>query len=211
MWFIWMSFLLPYYGMSLLFWFVDKYTVFCYKRYKYSDYTSILNQYSLVIKQVLFNTLCLFPLLTYISFHLKDIDYGDLSVPRCISSLIIYTLAYEICFYYSHLLFHTRYLYNTIHYQHHQLIVSIAFGGVYSHPIEFIFGNYIPATIGIFLLPSPHYYTILIWNVIAATGVTLSHAGYFGTHIRHHVYTKYNFGTLGLMDYFSNTQDKNID
>jgi hypothetical protein len=77
---------------------------------------------------------------------------------------------------------------------------TIAFGGLFANPIDFIFANYLPGAVGFLVGNEPqHVYTMMIWSFITASYVTTSH-GLENYHSQHHRMFNVNFGTLGLMD-----------
>lgn len=58
----------------------------------------------------------------------------------------------DTCFYFSHRSLHTPWLYGKIHKVHHTYNHSISFTADYAHPLEFLFGNIVPVSMGTLVL-----------------------------------------------------------
>src|SRR6185312_4993463 len=73
----------------------------------------------------------------------------------------------------------TPFLYKKIHKVHHQYIESIGIATEYAHPLEFIFGNVLPMSIGPALLGSNiHFFTFLMWGTVRLGETLDGHCGY---------------------------------
>jgi methylsterol monooxygenase len=93
-------------------------------------------------------------------------------------------------------------LYGKFHKLHHVFVSTIAFAGLYAHPLDFMLTNYIPGALGFLishLFSDIHIYTVMIWSFLAASYVAISH-GTNNFHSDHHKFFIYNYGTLGIMD-----------
>lgn len=92
--------------------------------------------------------------------------------------LTLYYFIESTLFYWSHRLLHkSKFLYRTIHKQHHEFIVSTSLCAEYSHPVEAVFTNYIPFLAGPWLWP-PHALTYLAWLALRILQTLDAHSGY---------------------------------
>lgn len=103
--------------------------------------------------------------------------------------------------YWVHRIFHSPSLY-WFHKTHHEFQFPIAMAALYAHPIDFLFINFIPFNLPIFLLWPPDY--VIKISILFAVLVTTfqSHGGYTffsDSHLLHHKHYKVNYG-LGLSD-----------
>jgi len=96
-----------------------------------------------------------------------------------ISQIAVCMLSEDFFFYLSHRLMHTDYLFKKIHKTHHEFVNIIAFSTFYSHPIEFIIGDILPASIGPLLMGERmHLLTHLVYIVMLLHENHESHSGY---------------------------------
>lgn len=143
-----------------------------------------------VIKKTLllvsFNVLVCLPLVivSNVALHNWEVEYSfsmqDLpDTKTLIFSIIFCMICEDFTFHLSHRLLHTRRLYPYIHKIHHQHINTIGIAAEYAHPLEFIFGNALPASVGPLLLGSNmHFYTFLLWLLIRLGETIDGHSGY---------------------------------
>jgi len=115
----------------------------------------------------------------------------------------------NLLFYLSHRLLHNKYLFNNIHYIHHQFIEPVAVAALHTHPIEHLTANTLAFFIPFFIIGLP-YYTMLFVIYIGTNMIVLSHVNYnipfYGTeHKIHHKLFRYNFGFGGYLDRIFNT------
>lgn len=209
MWAPYWYFVIPYLSISSICWILDMQPIFNEWRVRYCSHEVLKQQYKLIFPTVICNIFILYPILVYLSMDYLHISVGKFDSLKCIAQLLFFLVYFEFSFYVSHRLLHHKKVYHHIHYIHHQLRHTVALGGLYAHPIEFILGNFIPPAIGPLLVSELHYYTMCIWSVALALYVSLSHSGYAGIHLEHHwSYNKF-YGTTGYIDYLLGT-DKNI-
>jgi sterol desaturase/sphingolipid hydroxylase (fatty acid hydroxylase superfamily) len=143
-----------------------------------------------------------------------------------LTSLPLLVLLEECCFYYSHRLLHTPWLYRHVHKQHHAFTSPVALAAVYAHPLEVAAGNVLPLVLSPLLL-NAHLFTVVVWYVLAIVGVQWHHCEYDlfpaqGTdypvpqphfHDWHHQHGGGapgggNFGILGCFDWLHGTDRK---
>ncbi|XP_044748654.1 fatty acid hydroxylase domain-containing protein 2 isoform X2 [Coccinella septempunctata] len=120
--------------------------------------------------------------------------------------LAIHILVEEAGFYYSHRFLHSRYLYKTIHKQHHEWTAPIAVTAIYCHPVEHIFSNLLPPFLGVLIMGS-HVATAWLWFTLALLSTLNAHSGYHlpffpspEAHDFHHLKFNNCFGVLGVLD-----------
>jgi sterol desaturase/sphingolipid hydroxylase (fatty acid hydroxylase superfamily) len=201
------AFLIPYCIISLFFWYIDTQTSLVKLRTRSCDVDLLNKQYFSIVPLVAFNLFFIEPILIYFTTTtLITIDdkIGVFSLFETICHLLIFLSGFEVTFYISHRILHLRRIYPQVHYIHHQMQHTVAFGGVYAHPVEFILSNLIPSAVGT-LLTTPSYYTLYSWSIFLAFYVTTVHCGYGGMHIEHHWFNKNNYSLFGIMDYLFDT------
>lgn len=115
-------------------------------------------------------------------------------------------ICFEISFYYIHRLLHVGLLYKCIHSIHHRLVKPVGFAALYCHPLEFLFANFLPATLGFITWNNTSLEAILIWNVLTALSVVQSHSiTSHSMHLSHHAQYKEPFGFTGILDWIHST------
>lgn len=140
-------------------------------------------------------------------YQLRGCSAGELPTFYWVCfEILIFSLVEEVFFYYSHRLLHHRYLYRHIHKIHHEWTAPIGIVSIYAHPIEHLFSNMIPPTLGPLLMGS-HIATGWLWFSIALMSTTVAHCGYHlplfpspEAHDYHHLKFTNNFGVLGVLD-----------
>lgn len=144
------------------------------------------------------NQLLTIPVLIWFMSH---INVENLSTIRTLPLMIIYVLATDIWFYFTHRMLHNRFLFKYIHYIHHEWEYPIAVRAMYAHPLEHIIGNVASVMIGPFLFPSS-IYVICAWTIVSTVNSVLTHSGTkipfidVDKHDLHHRYMIYNYGTF---------------
>jgi methylsterol monooxygenase len=165
------------------------------------------------------------PLLYYLLNY-----FGHVSVRASIPSLftitwqiIIFVLSEDFVFFWTHYLFHTRWLYKHIHKKHHIFKQPTGVVFVLADPWESLLQNQLAVWIAPILLEEKHLFTICLWIFIRVYQTINAHSGYdlpyisaqyyfpwllSGTlqHDYHHQHAKMNYGSfLTLWDRFMNT------
>jgi len=205
-----LAFIVPYFGLSLIFRELDR-SRFVKYRHNFLDDMALVqkrldNSYYDVGGNVLFNILGLFPFLTYMVYDYVEINNESYCLFESLCHIFYFSLIFEIFFYLSHRLAHSSKIYKHVHYIHHTMVETIGFGALYCHWIEFIFCNYLPSILGIFSLGSTHINTIYIWMILTASYIVITHSGYNvgNDHYYHHLTYSAPYGSFGLMDYLFN-------
>ncbi len=180
------------------------------KRFFKTSSQEIKQAYTKFTPLCLINVFVFLPICLYMT--IPTFKQNQLNTQTVLCDLIFFSIVFEIFFYASHRFLHTCHVFKTIHYVHHQMKdTSIAFGAFHCHPLEFVFGNFLPAVLSVFLNPDLNLAHVKIWACIAAFYVATSHSGYQifyqkPLHLLHHKLTyARNFGTLAFMDIFFDT------
>ena len=171
----------------------------------------------LMIKETIRHQISVF-LLTPLLYYLLNY-YGHLEIfgPRPAWSTIFYQLTLFILsedaiFFWTHYLFHTRWLYTHIHKKHHIYKQPTGVVSVLSDPVEG-FQNQLSIWLTPILLKEKHLFTLCIWIAIRVYQTVNAHAGYnlpyvstqywlpwimSGTvaHDFHHQHNNWNYGSF---------------
>jgi len=132
--------------------------------------------------------------------------------------ILFMMLVEDFCFYWSHRLLHHRKLYNIIHKVHHEYYNSVSIASLYAHPLEYLFSNLLPTSMGFMLLGNRvHLATFYIWLTIRIVETIDGHCGYefswspfrllplSGSSEYHNFHHSHNSGTYGSFFTFWDT------
>ncbi|XP_013413815.1 fatty acid hydroxylase domain-containing protein 2-like [Lingula anatina] len=154
--------------------------------------------------------------LWFVVMRWRGCQYTPESLPTfqwVLLELLVFSLAEEFFFYYSHRTFHHPRIYRLIHKRHHEWTAPIGIIALYAHPIEHIFSNMLPVFMGPTIMGS-HMATSYLWLVLALLSTTVSHCGYHlpflpspEAHDFHHFKFTNNFGVLGVLDRLHGTDN----
>jgi sterol desaturase/sphingolipid hydroxylase (fatty acid hydroxylase superfamily) len=125
--------------------------------------------------------------------------------------IFICVLLNDFSFHFTHKLLHSKFFYQTIHYIHHEYNNPIGITSEYAHPLEYIFSNILPASLGPLVLHNEiHVLGIWAWLIFGICATVEQHSGYefpfspFGIfpfsfassyHDYHHTRYKYNYSS----------------
>ncbi len=187
MWMLFLSFFIPYMTLSGFCFYLDTFR---------PQLRSLKSQESQAIKYIaymprVFLNLCiLLPILNAIVYGsgMVAIETRNFSTLICVLHILLFAVVFDVMFFIVHSLLHKYWM--NIHKVHHQMITSVGFGALYCSPVEFIIANFFPAVLGIVIAENVHINTLIIWNMMAATSIVLTHSGYNlidkSKHVRHH-------------------------
>jgi len=114
-------------------------------------------------------------------FGLYTPTIKNIGVLGYLGRLLFMVLCEDIHFYFAHKLLHHPYLYKKVHKIHHEFVNTVAISAEYAHPVEFIFGNLSPTSLGHNLLAfagCSDLLTFLVFLIFRIIETTESHGGY---------------------------------
>jgi methylsterol monooxygenase len=98
------------------------------------------------------------------------------SFPEVMRDLLLGMYIQEFIFYYTHRLFHTKWLYK-YHKKHHEFKTPTIFAAFYASHVDHIFSAYVPTITSVYILQM-HLGTTLLWFATGYITVTMGHMGY---------------------------------
>lgn len=146
--------------------------------------------------------------------------YGHLSVSAPIPpistivwQIIVSILVDDFVFFWTHYLFHTRWLYEHIHKKHHVFKQPTGVAAVVSDPIEALIQNQLGIWLAFIVFQEKHLFTICLWTWIRTSEGVSGHSGYqfpyvtmyyympwlatsTSQHDYHHQYGRMNYGSF---------------
>lgn len=171
----------------------------------------------LIIKGTIRHQISIFLLIPLLYYILNYFGHVEIQGPRpswltIIYQLILFILAEDAIFFWTHYLFHTPWLYKTIHKKHHIYKQPTGVVSVLSDPFEGLQNQlsiwFLPA-----LLKEKHIFTLCIWLAIRVYQTVNAHSGYNLPYIStqywipwimpgalahdfHHQHGKWNYGSF---------------
>ncbi len=122
--------------------------------------------------------------------------------------IILALLIGDLCFYWSHRLFHHPYFY-LLHKKHHTYVKPNALAGLYCHPLEMLLSNHLSMIIPLKIIVSYSDTMLMIESGIVALNILKSHSGYDWVsglhHAKHHELLNCNYGFSYITDYIFGT------
>ena len=145
--------------------------------------------------------------LAYAPFVIFDLpvnlDFSMEGLPSALKlavQLFLCMLMEDLTFHCSHRILHHPRLYPYIHKIHHEHKITISIAAQYAHPLEFVFGNLLPAASCPLLLGTRmHFTTAFTWYALRFIESAEGHSGYevswspfrvlpFGSDFAYHAY-----------------------
>ena len=200
--------MISYWIPSLFFYLVD-YCVLDKENSNLKNYKSAIKKS--LGNQIFISLPTLYLLKDYI-YEATERSIND-NISETVIKILLITNFSNLLFYVFHYLLHTRYLFNNIHYIHHEFIEPVGVAALYAHPIEHLFANVLSFLIPVILVGIKYWIMILLLSFSTLVSV-LSHVQYDiylfdQSHLIHHKYFKYNYGFGGYLDKLLGTYKKN--
>jgi sterol desaturase/sphingolipid hydroxylase (fatty acid hydroxylase superfamily) len=187
----WISFWLTYFIIGCLF---------------HNDENVKINANFIVTTQNLLNTIGLNAVITFLFIPIADkipsIIYTPNTLYGYILRIIIALIIGDLCFYWSHRLFHHPKLY-FLHKKHHLYIVPTSLAGVFCSPFEMLISNHLSMVLALKLVHIHSVEMLMIESSVIALNILKSHssssiAGFH--HAKHHSAFNCNYGFSYLTD-----------
>eukprot|EP01084_Bolivina_argentea_P025186 46841_1 len=218
---IWFLDVIPFWAVGLLYSYIDwkkppLLTPFKIQPDYYVSKEDWIKCAKVTIRNQLIAFVCLY--VFWDIFPLLSTDAFSPELPTLLETvfnMLIFIPCTEIWFFSWHLVFHRHdWLYNHIHYFHHEYTAPFALETLYVKPAEHIWVNLLSLVIGPFIMGSH----ITIWYIFMAGSImkrVLAHSGYHfpmfypaDIHDFHHSTNWDNFGVIGVLDAFCGTNQQ---
>lgn len=197
---LWLYYCFNYFFFSTLVFLYDVSDIPYFKKDNISKIQKI-KMFKKAINNICFNlTVLTFPIHLVMTDLFVDIDKPNKE--GFIFNLVATILMGEFLFYFIHRLFHIQFLYK-FHRVHHEYKETNGISALYTHPLDYIFGNFIPFTFSIIYLNPPLYQIYLTLTLFLFNTIVLAHSNYTlgdNFHKLHHKFLKCNFGATSLLD-----------
>jgi sterol desaturase/sphingolipid hydroxylase (fatty acid hydroxylase superfamily) len=156
------------------------------------------------ILNVLFNQVIVTSLALHYSGLCKNSNFSQPYILGIRDVFLSYVLQC-VSFYILHRMLHCRKIYRYIHALHHSYVDPVPWSAFYCHPLEHLFANLLPISLGPLIL-GMNIHTIRLWTFLATVNTVIAHSGSImrpftpGTHDLHHSNFNVNYGTGAWMD-----------
>jgi len=135
---------------------------------------------------VIANNLIILPIVSFSDTFLNDFhvpySYDVDSLPDTLTLIFtipFFMLVEDFVFSCTHWLLHRKWIYGHVHKMHHTHITPVCISAEYAHPLEFLFGNLLPTSLGPVLLGKhTHLFTVLVWYIFRSGETVDGHCGY---------------------------------
>lgn len=203
--------LVIHWGICLILLYTDVYLLVSdrwseYKKQEKKIPDSTLN----ILGRVLFNQFFVTIPMIWITANFFPYEEGSIFFIDNIRKICTAFLILEFLFFYSHQLFHTKYLYQKIHKIHHRWTAPICLSATYAHPVEHLLSNVLPVILS-GKLAGLNFTMARLWHIFTLSNTLIvAHGGYaYGgnMHDLHHEKFNCNYGAIGLLDYLHGTYE----
>jgi len=119
-----------------------------------------------------------------------------------IGKLLFSYIISQLYFYFSHRLFHSKFLFTKFHYIHHEAINVNSLITTYCHPVEFIFSNLLSVILGP-MLSQMSWKLSYIWYIFITLHSMIDHTEIkfiSEHHNKHHKKINYNYSSWKFID-----------
>jgi len=204
-----------YWIIVLLFTYLDYIEPKWYIKYKIQKNKKIsIKRIVKLIKQNLFNQLCITPIFLIFWYKLLEWRILDINEPTfytIISHFIIYFITAEFLFYHIHFLLHHPILFKWIHKHHHDEPNTVSLNSYNNHFIEHLLSGLFTMNSGHLIMGS-HKKVFKYWSIGVVLVSIVFHCGVhlpllFPNEFHDYHHLKYNqcYGVFGLFDYLYGT------
>ncbi len=121
------------------------------------------------------------------------IDESYPSLLEVFIGIVVMAFYDDFVFYWIHRLIHHPRIYSKIHKKHHEFYNVFHLVCIYAHPIEFIFGNILPAISGMLVFGSHFHFNTFLTFISLRTYET--HEGHSGYEFKHSMFRINPFAT----------------